>query len=121
MRSTVCSLTTRGSASGEPTPNPALLTNKVAVDPSSIVAMLPQGMLMLSPAIVLTTLPLGSSTMRQPGPLVVVVPSALGALPTITHPVLSIVIAVVRPTPPGQLARLRGSVAKVDSFLVVGL
>jgi len=121
MRSTVSSSTTRGSPSGGPTPKPALLTNKVAVCPSSIVAMFPQGMLMLSPAIVPATLPLGSSTIRQPAPLVAVVPSALGALPTMTHPDLSMVIAVVRPTPPGHPARSRGSAAKVDSFLVVGL
>ena len=49
--------------------------------------------------------------MRQPAPLVLVVPSALGALPTMTHPVFSMVIAVVRPTPPGhprEIARQRG-------------
>ena len=83
--------------------------------------MLPQGMLIASLAMTLATLPLASSTMRQPGPLVPVVPSALGALPTITQPDLSIVIAVVRPTPPGHPARLRGSEAKVVSFFVVGL
>ena len=83
--------------------------------------MFPQGMLMPSLAMMLATLPLASSTIRQPGPLVPVVPSALGALPTITQPVLSMVIAVVSPIPPGQPARLRGSDAKVVSFLVDGL
>ena len=121
MRRTVSSLTTRGSPSGDPTPKPALLTNNVAVRPSSITAMLPQGMLIKSPAIVPATLPLASSTMRQPAPLVPVVPSALGALPTMTQPDLSMVIAVVRPTPPGHCARSRGNAAKVVSFLVVGL
>ena len=121
MRNTVASLTTRGSPSGDPTPKPALLTNKVAVSPLSITAMLPQGMLMLSPAIVPATLPLASRTMRQPVPLVAVVPSALGALPTMTQPDFSMVIAVDRPTPPGHPARSRGSAAKVVSFLVVGL
>ena len=121
MRRTVSSFTTRGSPSGEPTPKPALLTKIEAVSPLSTVAMLPQGMSMSLLAIMLATLPLASSTIRQPGPLVRVVPSALGALPTITQPDLSMVIAVVRPIPPGQPARLRGSEAKVVSFLVVGL
>ena len=121
MRSTVAWLTTRGSPSGEPTPKPALLTNKVAVSPLSITAMFPHGMSILSPAIVPATLPLASSTMRQPAPLVPVVPSALGALPTMTQPLLSMAIAVDRPTPPGHPARSRGSAAKVVSFLVVGL
>jgi hypothetical protein len=78
-------------------------------------------MLILSPAIVPATLPLESSTTRQPGPFVLVVPSALGALPTITHPVFSMVIAVVSPTPPGHPGRLRGTAAKVVNFFVVGL
>src|SRR5579871_2710349 len=121
MRNTVASLTTRGSPSGDPTPNPAMLTNRVAESPLSITAILPHGMSILSPAMTPATLPLESSTMRQPAPLVAVVPSALGALPTITQPDFSIVIAVDRPTPPGQPLRSRRSAAKVVSFLVVGL
>ena len=56
---------------------------------------------------------------RHPWPLVFVVPSWLGRLPTITHPDFSMVIAAVRPTPPGQCSRLRGIAAKSVSFLVL--
>ena len=67
------------------------------------------------------TEPCGSSTNRQPSPLVAVVPSWLGRLPTMTQPDLSIVSAVVSPIPPGHCGRWRGMVANVTSFLVVGL
>ena len=61
---------------------------------------------MSGPAQVATSWPLASSTSRQPSPLVRVVPSVLGVLPTITQPLFSIVIAVVRPTPPGHCGKL---------------
>ena len=79
-----------------------MLTNSVAVVPLSTTAMLPQGPLMSGPAQVSTSWPLASSTSRQPLPLVRVVPSLLGVLPTITQPLFSMVIAVVSPTPPGH-------------------
>ena len=66
------------------------------------------------------TLPCGSSTIRQPAPLVPVVPSLLGVLPTITQPDLSIVIAVERPMPPGHSFRSRGTVANTVICLVSG-
>src|ERR1700733_16192025 len=121
IRNTVALFTTGGSSSGGPTSKPVLLTNNVAVAPLSITAMLPQGPLVFGPAMVPATLPFASSTIRQPGPLVFVVPSWLGRLPTITQPDLSMVIAVVRPTPPGHCGRLRGTAANSDSFFVAGL
>ena len=85
-------------------------------------AILPQGPLILGPVHTVAGLPLLSKTIRQPGPLVVVVPSLLGVLPTITQPLLSIVIAVASsPTPPGHCARSCGSFAKVKVFRVDGL
>ena len=81
-----------------------MLINSVAVEPLSTTAMLPQGSLMVGPDQAATSLPSGSSTSMQPSPLVAVVPSVLGVLPTITQPVSSIVIAVVSPTPPGHAA-----------------
>ena len=83
--------------------------------------MLPQGELMSGPVQVATSSPVGLMTSRQPSPLVLVVPSLLGVLPTMTQPVLSIVMAVVRPTPPGQAGRWRGTWAKSVVCLVVGL
>ena len=70
--------------------------------------------------IVDATLPCESSTIRQPAPLVPVVPSLLGVLPMITQPDLSIVIAVERPMPPGHSFRSRGTVAKSVSSFVSG-
>jgi hypothetical protein len=49
------------------------------------------------------------------------VPSLLGVLPTMTQPLLSTVIAVDRPTPPGHSFRSCGTLANSDSFSVVGL
>ena len=66
---------------------------------------------MFGPFQAATKAPLGSSTRRQPSPLVAVVPSLLGVLPTIIQPVFSMVIAVLRPTPPGQSGRDWGSFA----------
>jgi hypothetical protein len=121
MRNTVACVETSGSPSGEPTPKPALLTKIVAVVPLSIVAILPQGMLINGPFSTLAILPLESNTIRQPSPRVLVVPSELGALPTMTQPDFSIVMAVVKPTPPGHCGRLRGIIANCVNFLVVGL
>ena len=99
-----------------------MLTNSVAVAPLSTTAMLPPGIIdVRCPAKVLTTLPFGSSTSRQPGPLVPVVPSWLGVLPTMIQPVFSMVNAVDSPMPPGQDARWRGMVASVVSLRVLGL
>ena len=83
-----------------------MLTNSVAVEPLSITAMLPHGPLMFGPAQTSASWPLASSTSRQPSPLVRVVPSVLGVLPTITQPLFSMVIAVVRPTPPGHCGKI---------------
>src|SRR5450755_1339158 len=47
------------------------------------------------------TWPQGSSTKSSPGFIVADVPSAVGRLPTITHPERSATSAVVSPTPPG--------------------
>ena len=85
-----------------------MLTNSVALSPRSTTAMLPHGSLMFGVDHVDAILPCGSSTIRQPAPLVLVVPSLLGVLPTITQPDFSIVIAVDRPTPPGHAFRSRG-------------
>ena len=79
-----------------------MLTNRVAVVTRSTTAMLPQGSLMVGPDHAATRWPFGSSTSRQPGPLVAVVPSRLGVLPTMTQPDRSMVIAVDSPTPPGH-------------------
>ena len=98
-----------------------MLTKIEAVVPLSLTAMLPQGPLMSGPDQTSTSLPLGSSTIRQPSPLVRVVPSSLGVLPTITQPDFSIVIAVVRPTPPGQRGSWRGNAANSFIFFVAGL
>ena len=121
IRSTVALFTTGGSSSGGPTSKPVLLTNNVAVAPLSITAILPQGPLMLGPAMVPATLPCASSTIRQPWPFVFVVPSWLGRLPTITHPDFSMVIAVVSPTPPGHCGRLRGIAANGLSCFTAGV
>ncbi len=75
---------------------------------------------MSAPVMVPATLPAESSTIRQPRPKVFVVPSVLGALPTITQPDFSITIAVERPTPPGQPSRVCGKVAKVVICWVAG-
>lgn len=88
-----------------------MLTKSVALSPRSTTAMLPHGSLMFGLVHVVATFPCGSSTIRQPAPLDEVVPSLLGVLPTITQPDLSIVIAVDRPTPPGQVFSSRGIVA----------
>ena len=47
--------------------------------------------------------------------------SLLGVLPTMTHPVFNIVIAVVNPTPPGHCGKLRGTDANNVVFRVAGL
>src|SRR5271170_5863768 len=101
--------------------NPDMLTNSVAVEPRSITAILPQGSLMLGPVQTVASWPLLSNTIRQPGPLVPVVPSLLGVLPTMIQPLFSIVIAVVRPTPPGHCGNCLGNLAIIVVFLVVGL
>ena len=88
-----------------------MLTNRVAVAPLSITAMSPHGSTMFAPFQTAATAPLGSSTSRQPSPLVAVVPSLLGVLPTMIQPVFSMVIAVLRPTPPGTLGSDCGSLA----------
>ena len=98
-----------------------MLTNSVAVAPLSIEAILPQGPLMFVPVQVATNWPLASRTSREPSPLVRVVPSVLGMLPTISHPLLSIVIAVVKPMPTGFCGKRDGSSASSEIFLVTGL
>src|SRR6516164_6600080 len=111
-RSTVPFLTTWGalvagsSTSGPGTSKPAMLTKRVAVEPWSTTAIFPHGPSMFGPAHAVASRPLASSTSRQPLLLVRVVPSLLGVLPTMTQPALSIVIAVVSPTPPGALRRV---------------
>ena len=67
------------------------------------------------------TLPCESRMRRQPAPFVLVVPSSLGSLPTMTQPVFSMVIAVVSPMPPGHCGKCRGSSANTDSFLRRGI
>ncbi len=106
---------------GPCTSNPAMLTNSVALVPSSATAMLPQGPLMSGPAQVSTGWPFASITSRQPAPFVPVVPSLLSVLPTITQPLLSMIIAVVRPTPPGHCGRCPGSLANSVVCLTDGL
>ena len=127
IRNTVAFFTVTGypvagsRTSGPGTSKPAMLMNSVALVPLSIVAILPHGPLMFGPVHVATSWPLESSTSNPPSPLVRVVPSTLGVLPTITHPVLSIVMAVVKPTPPGHCARCCGSLANSVAFFVDGL
>ena len=65
-----------------------MLIKRVALVPLSIVAMFPQGPLMFGPVQTAASWPFGSSTKRQPCPLVRVVPSWLGVLPTMTQPAL---------------------------------
>src|SRR5271154_3633305 len=98
-----------------------MLTNKVAVEPLSTTAMLPQGSLVCEPDHTVASCPLASKTSMQPGPLVAVVPSLLGVLPTITQPLLSTVIAVLRPTPPGHCGRFCGNLAKSVVEWLAGL
>ena len=98
-----------------------MLINSVAVLPLSMTAMFPQGSLMFGPAHAVTSRPLLSSTSRQPFPFVFVVPSVLGVLPTTIQPLLSMVMAVVNPTPPGHWARCCGNLANSVAFLVDGL
>ena len=98
-----------------------MLTNSVAFAPLSMTAILPHGPLICEPDQTVASLPFESNTRRQPGPLVAVVPSVLGVLPTITQPLLSIVMAVVRPMPPGHCGRFCGSLAKSDVDRVEGL
>src|SRR5271170_6500258 len=105
---------------GPGTPKPAMLINKTALVPLSTVAMSPHGSLIVGPDHADTIFPLESSTIKQPSPLVAVVPSVLGVLPTITQPLLSMVMAVERPTPPGHCARCCGRLANGVIFLVVG-
>ncbi len=83
--------------------------------------MLPHGPLMFGSAQVATSWPFASNTTRQPAPLVRVVPSLLGVLPTITKPLFSIVMAVVRPMPPGHCGRFCGSFANSAVAFVAGL
>ena len=97
-----------------------MLTNRVAAAPSSFTAMLPQGSTMRAPDQAATAWPCGSSTMRQPSPLVAVVPSRLGRLPTITQPLFSTAIAVVMPTPPGHRSSVCGTTANGASVCVAG-
>ena len=98
-----------------------MLTNSVALSPLSIAAMLPHGALMLVLAQVSTSLPFASSTSKPPAPRVRVVPSVLGALPTMSQPLLSIIIAVLKPTPPGHAGKFCGSCANVVICFVAGL
>src|SRR5208282_461253 len=98
-----------------------MLTKRVAELPLSMVAMLPHGPLMFGPVQVAASWPFESNTSRQPSPLVRVVPSVLGVLPTITQPLLSIVMAVVKPTPPGHCRRFWGTFANNVVFFVDGL
>ena len=63
------------------------------------------GPLIPGPVNVSRTRPRLSSTIRQPEPEMA--PFLVGSEPTMTQPLRSAVRAVVRPTPPGQLGRLR--------------
>src|SRR4029077_21184714 len=65
-------------------------------------AVMSHGPLITPPEKVSTGLPFASSTIRHPAPTVAIVPSVVGRLPTITHPVRNTTNAVVSPTPPGQ-------------------
>src|SRR4029077_14919 len=82
-------------------PFKTLVTNRSAMLPASR-AVMSQGPLMSEPKNVSTTLPLWSSTSRHPAFAVAAVPSVVGKLPTITHPLRSTTRAVVKPTPPGH-------------------
>ena len=68
-----------------------------------------------------TNWPFESRTIKPPTPLVRVVPSVLGVLPTITHPLFNIPMAVLNPTPPGHPGSFWGSCANNVTFLVCGL
>src|SRR5262245_9938202 len=98
-----------------------MLMNRVALFPLSIVAMFPHGPFMSRFVQVAASLPSASITNRQPAPRERVLPSLLGVLPTITQPLFRMVIAVLKPTPPGHSGRRLGNSAKVESFLVAGL
>src|SRR5260370_37269804 len=98
---TVPSLTGVSGAAVATPPFNTLVKNNCALSPSSL-AVMSHGPLMTPPEKVSTGLPCASSTIRHPAPTVAIVPSVVGKLPTITHPVLSTTHAVVSPTPPGQ-------------------
>ena len=68
-------------------PFSTLVTKSVAVEPLST-AVMSQGPLIGPPLMVSITVPLLSMTSKQPARIVAEVPSFVGRLPTITHPVL---------------------------------
>jgi hypothetical protein len=98
-----------------------MLTNKVALSPLSMTAMLPHGSLICPPDQTVVSLPSESNTSRQPGPFVLVVPSVLGVDPTMSQPLDSIAMAVESPTPPGHCERFCGSLANGLVARVSGL
>src|SRR5260370_40441080 len=98
---TVPSLTGVSGAAVVTTPFNTLVKNSCALSPSSL-AVMSHGPLITPPEKVSTGLPFASSTIKHPAPTVSIIPSVVGKLPTITHPVRSTTNAVVSPTPPGQ-------------------
>src|SRR5437879_5609213 len=82
-------------------PLSTMLTNIVVLEPS-LTAVEPHGPWMLALAIVFTTLPLLSSTIRQPYLAVADLPLVVGRLPTTTNPPGRMFSAFVSPTPPGH-------------------
>ena len=92
-------------------PFSTLVTNRSATPPKSA-AVMSHGPLMSPPANVSRTWPHRSSTIRQPAPDTL--PPWVGSEPTITQPLRSTERAVVRPTPPGQPARWRFTLANSD-------
>ena len=126
-RSTVALFTTTGMPvagsrlAGPERSKPAMLTNSVAVDAVVDHRHVAPRAVDVGPDQTAASLPLASNTSRQPSPLVAVVPSVLGVLPTMTQPLLSMVIAVVRPTPPGHCGSCCGSSANNEVVWVAGL
>ena len=81
------------------------MTNNSAIGPRSR-AVISHGPLIAAPFIdpdkVSITTPHLFNTIRHPALAVAAVPSVVGRLPTMTHPVRKTASAVVSPMPPGQ-------------------
>jgi hypothetical protein len=99
MRTTVPLFTTPGFAAT--VPSSTLVTKSTAM-PSASVAVMSHGPLIGEPDKVSTAWPIWFNTIRHPAWAVAEVPSLVGKLPTMTHPVRNTANAVVSPTPPGQ-------------------
>src|SRR5580704_8466405 len=95
-------------------PFKVVVTNNRATFPSSS-TVASQGPSRSAPDSAPTSVPSGRTTNRHPALAVASVPSVVGRLPTMIHPVFSITMAVSSPTPPGQPATVLGREANTDT------